>query len=154
MPSRASRVFGAALLVGSMAALVATPATGQELAGATADDRKQAAKDFADGDRAFKEGDFRAAAEVVRAAYKPRPPPLGPLERGARVAPRRGAAARGQPLRAGTCARPPRARAIATARSKALNELSSKLAHLQIHATDVAVGEGRRRALAGVGACT
>src|SRR5579883_241168 len=65
-------VVSVAFLGGVAATGVATPPPawaqggGGSGGGATIEDRKVAAKEFADGDRAFKNGDYKAAAEAYR----------------------------------------------------------------------------------------
>src|SRR5579883_1186046 len=68
-----ARVLAAALsLATPIVAQVAAErcAGAQTAATATAEDRRQAARDFAEGDRAFKDGDFRHAAESYERAYQ------------------------------------------------------------------------------------
>ena len=139
MNARASGVLGAALLVlvtGSAfipSALAQVPAAG---GAASADDRKQAAKDFAEGDRAFKDGDFRQAAESYERAYR-RVPHHSALWNAARAWHRAGELARAANLYARYLREaPPNARDRNSAQ-RAVNDLSNRLARLEIHATDV-----------------
>ena len=136
MHVRVSRVFGAALLVWSMLAVIAPPAGAQDLAGSTSDDRRQAAVDFAEGDRAFKDGDYRQAAESYERAYH-RVPHHSALWNAARAWHRAGELARAANLYARYLREaPPNARDRNSAQ-RAMNELANRLARLEIHATDV-----------------
>jgi hypothetical protein len=112
----------------------ASPADG--MAAASADDRKQAAKDFADGDHAFKEGDFRGAALAYERAYA-RVPHHSALWNAARAWQRAGELARAANHYAHYLREaPPSARDRNNAQ-KAMNELSNRLARIEVHATDV-----------------
>jgi hypothetical protein len=121
----------------STVAVAQPPPAASATAIATADDRKQAAREFADGDRAFKEGDYRQAAEAYERAYQ-RVPHHSALWNAARSWHRAGELAKAANLYARYLREaPPGARDRNNAQ-KALNELSNKLARLEIHATDVA----------------
>lgn len=103
---------------------------------ATAAERKLAAKDFAEGDRAFREGDYRGAAQAYERAYH-RLPHHSALWNAARSWHRAGELAKAANLYAQYLREaPPNARDRNNAQ-KALNELSNKLARLEIHASDV-----------------
>jgi len=111
-------------------------AEAQPGATATAEDRKQAAKDFAEGDRAFKEGDFRHAAESYEHAYH-RVPHYSALWNAARSWDHAGEPARAANLYSRYLREaPPRARDRNSAQ-RLLRALSNRLARLEIHATDV-----------------
>ncbi|HEY8042574.1 MAG TPA: tetratricopeptide repeat protein [Polyangiaceae bacterium] len=137
MNARWTGVLGAAFL--ASAATLATgpaPAFAQSPPATTAEDRRQAGKDFADGDRAFKEGDYRQAAESYERAYQ-RAPHHSALWNAARSWHRAGELARAANLYARYLREaPPGARDRNNAQ-KALGELSSKLARIEVHATDV-----------------
>jgi hypothetical protein len=134
-----ARVLAAVLSLGTpiVAQVVAERAAEAQAAGtATAEDRKQAAKDFAEGDRAFKDGDFRHAAESYEHAYH-RVPHYSALWNAARSwdhanEPARAANLYSRYLREA----PPRARDRNSAQ-RLLRALSNRLARLEIHATDV-----------------
>jgi hypothetical protein len=112
------------------------PAEAQAGGTATAEDRKQAAKDFAEGDRAFKDGDFRHAAESYERAYK-RVPHYSALWNAARSWDHAGEPARAANLYSRYLREaPPRARDRNSAQ-RLLHALSNRLARLEIHATDV-----------------
>lgn len=137
MNARATGVLGAALFV----ALTASAAVGtrrawaQTAPAASAEDRRQAAKDFAEGDRAFKDGDFRQAAESFERAYH-RVPHHSALWNAARAWHRAGELARAANLYARYLREaPPNARDRNSAQ-RAVNDLSTRLARLEIHATD------------------
>lgn len=103
---------------------------------ATAEDRRQAAKDFAEGDRAFKDGDFRHAAESYEHAYQ-RVPHYSALWNAARSWDHAGEPARAANLYARYLREaPPRARDRNSAQ-RLLRALSNRLARLEIHAADV-----------------
>jgi hypothetical protein len=112
------------------------PAEAQAGGTATAEDRKQAAKDFAEGDRAFKDGDFRHAAESYERAYH-RVPHYSALWNAARAWDHAGEPARAANLYSRYLREaPPRARDRNSAQ-RLLRALSNRLARLEIHATDV-----------------
>jgi hypothetical protein len=139
MHLRASRVLGATLVwssVGATVAMAALPAMAQDAASATPDDRKQAAKDFAEGDRAFKDGDFRQAAESYERAYH-RVPHHSALWNAARAWHRAGELSRAANLYTRYLREAPASARDRNSAQRALNELSSRLARLEIHATDV-----------------
>src|SRR5258708_39824655 len=73
MHARAHGILAAVLFALAFASVSAVNALafaqGEGVSTASADDRRQAAKDFADGDRAFKEGDYRGAAVAYERAY-------------------------------------------------------------------------------------
>jgi len=128
-------VLGAALVV--TAAAMTRPAHAQA-DGATTDDRKkQAGKDFADGDRAFKAGDFRGAAEAYERAYK-RLPHHSALWNAARSWHRAGDLPRAANLYARYLDEAPASARDRNNAQKALTELAARLGHLQIHAAGLA----------------
>jgi len=124
-----ARRWGAACLLGG--ALWVSGAGAEEKE--SAEDRKVAAKAFAEGQKAFTAGDFRHAAESFDQAYK-RAPRLPALWNAARAWHRAG-----EPVRAANLyarylkeappSAPDRASALA-----AMKDLESKLARLEIHA--------------------
>jgi tetratricopeptide (TPR) repeat protein len=129
-----ARVLGAALLLSAAAS--APTALAQKPPTATAEERKLAARDFAEGDRQFKEGDYRGAALSYERAYG-RVPHHSALWNAARSWHRAGELAKAANLYAQYLREaPPNARDRNNAQ-KALNELSNKLARLEIHASDV-----------------
>jgi hypothetical protein len=117
-------------------ALAERCADAQAAATATAEDRRQAAKDFGEGDRAFKDGDYRHAAESYERAYQ-RVPHYSALWNAARSWDHAGEPARAANLYARYLREaPPRARDRNSAQ-RLLRALSNRLARLEIHATDV-----------------
>lgn len=111
-------------------------AEAQAAGSATAEDRREAAKDFAEGDRAFKDGDFRHAAESYERAYQ-RVPHYSALWNAARSWDHAGEPARAANLYSRYLREaPPRARDRNSAQ-RLLRALSNRLARLEIHATDV-----------------
>jgi tetratricopeptide (TPR) repeat protein len=139
MNARASGVLGAFLVASATGLGVAPLAHAQTAPAAGAvssEDRRQAAKDFGEGDRAFKEGDFRQAAESYERAYR-RVPHHSALWNAARSWHRAGELARAANFYARYLREaPPNARDRNSAQ-RAVNDLSSRLARLEIHASDV-----------------
>ena len=135
MKARWSGLLG--VVLASATTLTASlPVRAQSALPATAEERKLAAKDFAEGDRAFKEGDYRQAAESYERAYQ-RVPHHSALWNAARAWHRAGELAKAANLYARYLREaPPNARDRNSAQ-RAMNELSNKLARLEIHATDV-----------------
>jgi len=97
------------------------------------DDRRQAAKDFAQGDRAFTLGDFREAAEAYERAYR-RAPHYDVLWNEARAWHRAGELARAANAYAHYLREAPAGARDRNSAQKALGDLSGKLALLEIHA--------------------
>lgn len=137
MNPRAFRLLGAALVAVAAAVAVAPVARAQGVAAAGADDRRQAAKDFADGDRAFKDGDYRQAAESYERAYA-RVPHHSALWNAARSWHRAGELARAANLYARYLREAPPGARDRNSAQRAMNELSGRLARIEVHATDVA----------------
>jgi hypothetical protein len=139
MHARAPAVYGAALLAVVASLAFAPRAAGQTTAApaTSAEDRRQAAKDFADGDHAFKEGDFRQAAESYERAYH-RVPHHSALWNAARAWHRAGELARAANLYARFLREAPPSSRDRNSAQRAVNDLSNRLARLEIHATDVA----------------
>lgn len=138
---RRARVLAAAL---SLATLLVTEVVAERCAGAqatasataTAEERRLAAKDFVEGDHAFKEGDFRHAAECYERAYH-RVPHYSALWNAARSWDHAGEPARAANLYARYLREaPPKARDRNSAQ-RLLRALSNRLARLEVHATDV-----------------
>src|SRR5579883_2646243 len=135
-------VVSVAFLGGVAATGVATPPPawaqggGGSGGGATIEDRKVAAKEFADGDRAFKNGDYKAAAEAYERAYRALPH-YSALWNAARAWYRANDQARAANLYSRYLDEAPANARDRNNAIKALKDLSDKLAHLQIHATDV-----------------
>lgn len=114
----------------------AAAAFAQSTSETSPDDRRQAAQDFAEGDRAFKTGDYRGAAEAYERAYR-RVPHHSALWNAARAWHRAGELTRAANLYARYLREaPPNSRDRDSAQ-RSLNEISSRLARLEIHATDV-----------------
>lgn len=100
------------------------------------DDRKQAAKDFAEGDKAFKAGSYKHAAESYERAYKRLPHPSS-LWNAARAWHRAGERARAANLYAQYLREAPASARDRNSAQKALKDLSNRLARVEIHATDI-----------------
>lgn len=100
------------------------------------DERKNAQRAFAEGQHAFKNRDFKHAAESFEAAYKSAPHPDA-LWNAARSWSRAGERTRAANLYAQYLEEaPPKARDRDSA-NDALRELASQLARLEVHASDV-----------------
>jgi hypothetical protein len=99
----------------------------------TADDRRQAAKDFAEGDRSFAQGDYQHAAEAYDRAYK-RVPHHDVLWNEARAWHRARELARAANTYARYLREAPAGARDRNSAQKALGELSTRLALLEIHA--------------------
>ncbi|MGH7298774.1 MAG: tetratricopeptide repeat protein [Polyangiaceae bacterium] len=137
MNARAPGVFGALLFAVVAGIGVAPPAWAQPAAApASPEDRRQAAHDFAEGDHAFKEGDFRQAAESYERAYH-RVPHHSALWNAARAWHRAGELARAANLYARYLREAPPTARDRNSAQRAVNDLSNRLARLEIHATDV-----------------
>jgi len=96
-------------------------------------DKARAASEFAEGQRAFKAGDFRRAAESFEAAYRDAPH-YSPLWNAARSWEKSGEPARAANLYARYLREaPPNARDRDNA-TQALKALAPKLGHLEVHA--------------------
>jgi hypothetical protein len=100
---------------------------------ATADDRRRAAKDFAEGDRSFAQGDYQHAAEAYDRAYK-RVPHHDVLWNEARAWHRARELTRAANTYARYLREAPAGARDRNSAQKALGELSTKLALLEIHA--------------------
>jgi hypothetical protein len=141
-PHRA--VLVAALL--ALSAALVTPAAAQPARKSTADEkggptvndeaRKAAQRAFAAGQRAFKQRDFKHAAESFEAAYKSAPHPDA-LWNAARSWFRAGEKPRAANLYAQYLEEAPPNAPDRNSAIDALRELSPQLARLEIHATDV-----------------
>jgi hypothetical protein len=148
MMPRAFRRLGAALVVGGATLAAASLAQAQSVVAAGSEDRRQAAKDFADGDRAFKEGDYRQAAESYERAYARVPHPSA-LWNAARAWHRAGELARAANLYVRYLREAPAGARDRNTAQKAMNELSGRLARIEVHATDVGDVEVDGQALMG-----
>jgi len=127
MPRGTTFLWIAPLAVG----LVLVVAPGAAFAGAA--DQARAASEFAEGQRAFKAGDFRRAAESFEAAYRDSPH-YSPLWNAARSWEKSGEPARAANLYARYLREaPPNARDRDNA-TQALKLLAPKLGHLEVHA--------------------
>jgi hypothetical protein len=136
-------VLAVALASAAAWGAAAIPARAQGVATATADDRRQAAKDFAEGDRAFATGDFRRAALAYDRAYA-RVPHHDVLWNEARAWHRAGELAHAANLYARYLRDAPSAARDRNSAQRALDELAGKLAKLEIHAdgiTDITVDD-------------
>ena len=134
MNARASGVVGAVLLA-LVTGLPLPTALAQAPEASSQEDRRQAAKEFASGDRAYKDGDFRLAAESYERAYK-RAPHHSALWNAARAWHRAGELARAANLYAWYLREAPPSARDRNSAQRALNDLSSRLARLEIHAAE------------------
>lgn len=100
------------------------------------DDRKTGQREFAEGQRAFAKRDYRHAAESFESAYKHAPHPDA-LWNAARSWARAGEKARAANLYAKYLDQAPAKARDRNSATDALRDLSSQLAKLEIHATDV-----------------
>lgn len=109
---------------------------GSDKAEESSDERKNAQRAFAEGQRAFKNRDFKHAAESFEVAYKSAPHPDA-LWNAARSWSRAGERTRAANLYAQYLEEaPPKARDRDSA-NDSLRELASQLARLEVHASDV-----------------
>lgn len=120
------------LAIAFVIALGATRAWGQE----SDDDRKMAAKLFGEGQKAYREGDFRHAAEAFEGAYK-RAPRLPPLYNAARAWQKGGEIAHAANLYASYLRKAPPSAPDRNSATSALRDLDTKLARLELHAADI-----------------
>lgn len=138
-PGRVRMHGPAVLLCAALLPAIAgwSPAVRAQTAGEpTAETRKQASQAFADAERAFKEGDYKAAGEAYERAYAVLPH-YAALWNAARSWQRAGDLAHAANLYTRYLAEaPPHARDRNNA-IKALNDLSTKLGHLEVHAQDM-----------------
>jgi hypothetical protein len=126
-----------------LAAGVVALATSLEVPFARADstetsieDRRQAAADFSEGDQAFKDGDYRHAAESYERAYA-RVPHYSALWNAARSWHRTGELARAANLYARYLREAPPTTRDRNLAQSAMNELAERLARIQIQSADV-----------------
>ena len=119
------------------AALALAPAAWTRVARAdsheTEDDRRAAAKLFAEGQRAYHAGDYRHAAESFEAAYA-RAPRLPPLWNAARAWQKGGELVRAANLYASYLRKAPPTAPDRNSATSALRDLSTRLAELEVHA--------------------
>ncbi len=131
-----SKAFGW-LLVVALAGLPAARAFAQGAKAAeTPEDRKEAAKLFHEGSRAYAHGDFTHAAQSFEAAYA-RAPRLPPLWNAARAWDRAGEPVRAANLYAAYLRKAPPSAPDRNSATAALRKIEPKLARLQVHAMDV-----------------
>lgn len=97
------------------------------------DDRKAAAKLFTEGQKAYKEGDYRGSAEAFERAYK-RAPRLQPLWNAARAWDKSGESARAANLYATYLRKAPPDAPDRNSATAALVKLETKVTRLEIHA--------------------
>jgi len=99
------------------------------------DDRKAAAKLFGEAQKAYREGDYRHAAEAFEMAYK-KAPRLPPLYNAARAWQKGGEMVRAANLYASYLRKAPPSAPDRNSATSALRDLETKLARLEIHAAD------------------
>ncbi len=99
------------------------------------EDRKTAAKLFGEGQKAYREGDFRHAAEAFEGAYK-KAPRLPPLYNAARAWQKGGELVRAANLYASYLRKAPPSAPDRNSATTALRDLDGKLARLEVHAAD------------------
>jgi hypothetical protein len=104
-------------------------------AGESDDDRKAAAKLFAEGHKAYVTGDYRHAAEAFEAAYR-RAPRLPPLWNAARAWQKGGELVHAANLYAVYLRKAPPSAPDRNSATSALRDLETKLGRLEVHAAD------------------
>jgi hypothetical protein len=112
-------------------ALFAARASAQE----SDEDRKAAAKLFGEGQKAYREGDFRHAAQAFEDAYQ-KAPRLPPLYNAARAWQKGGEMVRAANLYASYLRKAPPSAPDRNSATSALRDLETKLARLEVHAAD------------------
>lgn len=125
------RFVATAMMCASLAC--AAIAHADATAAPTVEDKKAASEAFRDGDRAFKGGDFRRAAEAYESAYR-RAPHYAPLWNAARAWDRAGELARAATLYARYLRDAPANAPDRNNATTALGKIAPKLARLDIHA--------------------
>jgi hypothetical protein len=133
----------AAALFASATSVVGNSLADGASASPSSEERRAAAREFAEGQRAFKAGDYPHAGTSFEAAYHHAPHPA-PLWNAARAWYRAGELVRAANLYAKYLREAPPKAPDRNSATSALNELSQKLARLEIHApdmTDVKVDE-------------
>ncbi len=100
------------------------------------EDRKAAAKLFGEGQKSYREGDFRHAAEAFEGAYK-KAPRLPPLYNAARAWQKGGEVVRAANLYASYLRKAPPSAPDRNSATSALRDLETKLARLELHAADI-----------------
>jgi hypothetical protein len=103
--------------------------------GESPDDLKAAAKLFAEGQRSYREGDYRHAAEAFETAYK-KAPRLPPLYNAARAWQKGGELVRAANLYASYLRKAPPSAPDRNNATSALRDLESRVAKLEVHAVD------------------
>ncbi|HEX4515635.1 MAG TPA: hypothetical protein VH054_18940, partial [Polyangiaceae bacterium] len=104
--------------------------------GESPDDLKLAAKLFAEGQKAYREGDYRHAAEAFEGAYK-RAPRLPPLYNAARAWQKGGEMVRAANLYAVYLRKAPPSAPDRNNATSALRDLEGRVAKLEVHASDL-----------------
>lgn len=118
-------------------ALVIVASTTRAFAQESDEDRKAAAKLFGEAQKAYREGDFRHAAEAFEGAYK-KAPRLPPLYNAARAWQKGGELVRAANLYASYLRKAPPSAPDRNSATSALRDLETKLARLELHAADIA----------------
>jgi hypothetical protein len=103
--------------------------------GESPDDMKAAAKLFAEGQKSYREGDYRHAAEAFEGAYK-RAPRLPPLYNAARAWQKGGDPVRAANLYAVYLRKAPPSAPDRNNATSALRDLEGRVAKLEVHASD------------------
>ncbi len=98
------------------------------------EDRRAAAKLFNEGQKAFKDGDYRSSADAFERAYK-RAPRLQPLWNAARAWDKSGESTRAANLYASYLRKAPPDALDRNSATSALQKLETKVTRLEIHAT-------------------
>ncbi len=104
--------------------------------GESPDDLKVAAKLFAEGQKSYREGDYRHAAEAFESAYK-RAPRLPPLYNAARAWQKGGEMVRAANLYAVYLRKAPPSAPDRNNATSALRDLEGRVAKLEVHASDL-----------------
>ena len=117
-------------------ALVIAASAARAYAQESDEDRKAAAKLFGEAQKAYRDGDFRHAAEAFEGAYK-KAPRLPPLYNAARAWQKGGELVRAANLYASYLRKAPPTAPDRNSATSALRDLETKLARLELHAADI-----------------
>ena len=104
--------------------------------GESPDDMKAAAKLFGEGQKAYREGDYRHAAEAFEGAYK-RAPRLPPLYNAARAGQKGGELVRAANLYASYLRKAPPSAPDRNNATSALRDIEARVAKLEVHANEL-----------------
>jgi len=119
-----------------LALVIALSSASAHADGESAEDLKAAAKLFAEGQKSYREGDYRHAAEAFESAYK-KAPRLPPLYNAARAWQKGGETVRAANLYASYLRKAPPSAPDRNNATSALRDLEGRVAKLEVHATDL-----------------